>query len=183
MRKHIFGVALFISIFAAFALVYAFFYAPSIPPKEAVKPPIQDTETRIEKPVSNDFKKNKYSVEVISSRYLVDEGKIVSQIRVSLNETSSPSERISVRTNFTVVGKTSRSSFSDNNHFDNPFDEGNRRDITIVSNVPDDEGLQNNVNLYVKASVSYPESIFRQVGDDFSEAKAVLFVYPKKNRR
>ena len=36
MKKHIFGVALFSLIVIPF--VYAFFYAPSIPPKELVTP-------------------------------------------------------------------------------------------------------------------------------------------------
>jgi hypothetical protein len=180
MRKHILGFALFSLIFAAFALVYAFFYAPSIPPKEAVKPPIAQTETQLEKPISCDLKKNKYSVKVISSRYLVDEGKIVSQIRVSLNKNFSPSEMLFVRTNFTTGGKTSGVRFSNSNHVKNPFAEENWRDVTVVSNVPSAERPQKNENLYVTALVSDEDVIFRQ-GDDITEAKSVLFVYGRNS--
>ena len=47
MKKHILGVALFSFIVASFAFIYAFFYAPSIPSKEAVKPPLSRTEPQV----------------------------------------------------------------------------------------------------------------------------------------
>ena len=101
MKKHIFGFVLFSLVIASFALVYAFFNAPSIPPAEAVKPPVAPTETRAEKP----YDRNNLSFEVLSSQYFVKENKIVSQIRVKYNGSIrvAPS-KIYVNTTFSSVG-------------------------------------------------------------------------------
>ena len=183
MKKHIFGFMLFSLIVASFVMVYAFFYAPACPPKEAVKPPVPQTISRTEPQTYCNMNKNKLSYEVLSSQYFVDENKIVSKIRVSLNGSVrvAPS-KIYVGMIFSTAGKSSASQFGEYEIVENPFAESREKIVTIVSKSVDGRTIDIDENLYARASVSdsYEGSV---KSTDNTQPKAVLFVYGEKSKK
>jgi hypothetical protein len=182
MKKHILGVALFCLIVASFVLIYTFFYAPSIPPKEAVRPPVSRTETRPEKPFTCFPKSSKISHEVLSSQYFVDENKIVSKIRVTYNGAIrlAPS-KIYVGTTFSSVGNIGKEGLGDTEMIENPFSESREKIVTVVSKVSGGKKIDIDENLYVLVSVTvYDGSTNYKKSREVTEAKAVLFVYGDK---
>jgi len=183
MKKHIFGFMLFSFVIASFAFVYTFFNVPSIPPVEAVKPPVSQAETREEKPYYCNLKRNNLSYEVLSSQYFVEENKIVSQIRVTLNGSIrvAPS-KIYVNTTFSTVGNIGEDGFGDSQIIENPFADSRQKLVTVVSKVSRSKKIDVGGNLYVLASVTdYDGSVNYKRGGDVTEAKAVLFVYGKNS--
>ncbi|HVE55841.1 MAG TPA: hypothetical protein VNB22_03370 [Pyrinomonadaceae bacterium] len=183
MKKHIFGFVLFGLIVASFALVYAFFNAPSIPPVEAVTPPVAQTETREEKPYYCDLRRNKLSYEVLSSQYFVEENRIVSQIRITFNGSirTAPS-KIYVNTTFSSVGNIGKDGFGDSQIVENPFSDSREKVVTITSRVTNEEKIKPNENLYILALVTdYDSSRNYKNSEDITQAKAVLFVYGKNS--
>jgi hypothetical protein len=181
MKKHIFGFALFSFIVASFVFTYAFFSAPSLVSKEAVKPPVSQYEPREEKPYSCNFRKNKLSYEVLSSQYFVDENRIVSRIRVSLDDSVAPS-RIYVGATFSSAGNIGKNGYGDQLTVENPFSEGREKIVTIVSNVTDGKKIDIDENLYVTVTVAdYDGSTNYRRNGDVSQAKSVLFVYGKSS--
>lgn len=182
MKKHIFGFALFSFIVASFAFAYAFLYAPTIPPKEAVKPPFTQTEARTENRGYCNLNKNNLSYEILSAQYFVDENKIVSKIRVSLNGSIrvAPS-KIYVGTTFSSVGNIGKNGFGDYQVVENPFAESRDKIVTVVSKVEDGKKIDIDENLYVLVSVTdYDGSSDYKKSTDVTRAKAVLFVYGEK---
>lgn len=184
MKKHIFGFMLFSLIVASFVLAYAFFYAPAIPPKEAVKPPVPQMVSRTEPQTYCNLKKNNLSYEVLSSQYFVDENKIVSKIRVSLNDSAryAPS-KIYIGTTFSSAGNIGQNGFGDNQVVENPFSESREKIVTIVSKITDGKKIDIDENLYVLFSVTdYDGSTNYKKSTDVTQAKAVLFVYGDKSK-
>lgn len=184
MKKHIFGFMLFSLIVASFGLVYAFFYAPAIPPKEAVKPPVPQMVSRTEPRSYCNLNKNKLSYEVLSSQYFVDENKIVSKIRVSLNGSVrvAPS-KIYVGTSFSSAGNIGGKGFGDYQTVENPFAESREKIVTVVSKVWDGKKIDIDENLYVLVSVTDTDgSTNYKKNTDVTQAKAVLFVYGDKSK-
>lgn len=181
MKKHIFGFALFSFIVASFVFTYAFFSAPSIPSKESVRPPVAQLEPREEKPYSCNLRKNKLSYEVLSSQYFVDEDKIVSKIRVSLNDSVAPS-RIYVGTTFSSAGNIGKNGYGDQITVENPFAEGREKIVTITSKVLEGEKIDIDENLYAMVSVTdYDGSTNYKKSGAVTQAKPVLFVYGKSS--
>lgn len=181
MKKHIFGFALFSFIVASFVFTYAFFSAPSLVSKEAVKPPVAQYEPREEKPYSCNLRKNKLSYEVLSSQYLVDENKIVSKIRIDYNGSIrvAPS-KIYVGTTFSSAGNIGKNGYGDQVTIENPFSEGRERIVTIVSNVTDGKKIDIDENLYVTVTVGdYDGTTDYRRNGEITQAKSVLFVYGK----
>ena len=180
MKKHIFGFALFSFIVASFVFTYAFFSAPSLVSKEAVKPPVAQYEPREEKPYCN-FRKNKLSYEVLSSEYFVDENKLVSKIRVSYNGAIriAPS-KIYVGATYSSAGNIGKNGFGDQLTVENPFVGTREKIVTIVSKVANGKKIDIDENLYVTVKVGdYDGSSNYQSNDEVTQAKSVLFVYGK----
>lgn len=179
MKKHIFGFMLFSFVIASFALIYAFFNAPSIPPVEAVKPPVAQTEPREEKPYFCNLRRNNLSYEVLSSQYLVKEDKLVSQIRVNYNGSirNAPS-KIYVSTTFNTAGNMGEEGLRASQIVENPFSDNREKIVTISQQLTNK--LTRSENLYVIASVTdYDGSINYKRSGDVTVAKPVLFVYGK----
>ncbi len=181
MKKHIFGFALFSFIVASFVFTYAFFSAPSLVSKEAVKPPVAQYEPREEKPYTCNFRKNKLSYEVLSSQYFVDEDKIVSKIRVSLNDSVAPS-KIYVGATFSSAGNIGKNGYGDQLTVENPFAEGREKIVTITSKVVEGEKIDIDENLYVMVTVADCDGStnYKRTGE-VTQAKPVLFVYGKSS--
>jgi len=179
MKKHVFGFALFSSIVASFVLVYAFFSAPSIPSKEAVKPPVSQVETSVERPYSCRFRSNKLSYEILSSEYFVTENKIVTRIRVEYSGAIriAPS-KIYIGTSFSSANNIGNKDFEVNQIVENPFGESREKIVTVVSKLSGGKKINIDENLYVLASVTdYDGSVNYKRSGDTTEARAVLFVY------
>ncbi len=182
MKKHIFGFALFSLIVASFVFAYAFLCAPSIPSKEAVKPPVSQKELRSEKPYSCYPKRNKLSYEVLSSQYFVAENKIVSKIRVSFNGSigMAPS-KIYVTTTYSSAGNVGKDGFGENKVLENPFAYTRELVVDVVSRVSSGKKLDIDENLYALVSVTdYDGSANYKNNEDITKAKPVLFVYDEK---
>ena len=185
MRKHIFGFALFILIFASFALVYAFFYAPSIPTNEAVKPPITQMEMRTEKPYSCQFKRNKLSYKVISSEFDIENNELTSKIKIFWNGYGEPPKRIFANVNFytnngIVFKQLEPMSFT------KVFE--NRTEATLIVQKKFyelDRKINERENLYFDLNFSeyYPDEVeSADRDDDFSKASQVLLIHGTKQK-
>jgi hypothetical protein len=98
MKKHIFGFALFSLIVATFAFIYTVFYAPSMPSKNAVKPPVSQMETRSERPTACFPRRTKqFSYTIDGANYYVENNVLVSKITLYWNGSGAPPAKISVQ--------------------------------------------------------------------------------------
>lgn len=192
MKKHIFGFVLFSLIVASFVLVYVFFNAPSIPPKEAVKPPISRTETREEKPYYCNLRRNKISYEVQNPHLSLSFGQLTAKLKLNWNgmgklpkevyvtpyiftldntkETFTASESILTRFN------KSNLEFSNSKFLIEPFNDSNEIEIAIQSTISNSKLLEENNNYYVVFDISTEKSEKGSfdVAKKLEEAKSVL---------
>jgi hypothetical protein len=183
MKKHILGFALFSFIVASFAFAYAFFFAPSLVSKEAVKPPVTQTETRTETPYYSRTRCKKFSYEVLSSQYFVDENKIVTKIRVSQNESVAPA-KIFVTTSFSSAGNIDKNTSVTYQIIENPFAEGREKIVTLVSRVNDGRKINIDENLYASVAVTDSDGATGyKKSEEIMQTKPVLFVYGEKTSR
>jgi ABC-type branched-subunit amino acid transport system ATPase component len=170
MKKHIFGIAVFCSIVALFALIFAFIYAPVIPQIEEVK----QVETKYEKPSYCNLKRqNTTSFEVLSSYYFYDEGKIITKIKLNHNENSPKPEKVFIATSFNKTDGFSRIDVV-NQVVENPFAESNEKIVEIVSRISSTGKNGRSENLYAKVNVTQTEFY---LDERLTQAKAVLFVH------
>jgi hypothetical protein len=179
MKKHIFGFVLFSLVVASFALVYAFFNAPSIPPVEAVKPPVAQTETREEKPYFCNFRRNNFSYVVQSSQFDLDNNKLTSKVKVYWNGNGNPPEQIYLTGNLFTLDQKGTSKSIEPMVFTGAFN--NRREATLVvlSNIGNETKFDRRQNLYVNLKFSENDTSENssKPGKNLAEANQVLFVH------
>ena len=154
MKKHILGVALFSLIVASFAIVYAFFYSPSIPPKEAVKPPVSQTEPRAEKPYSCQLKRNQVSYEILSSQLDLDTNKLTSKVKLTWNGEGKAPDEVYMELKIVTAGGFSNPFYFTSQTLDNPFTNGNQTITTIESEISAAGKINKKENLYAFFSFS-----------------------------
>jgi hypothetical protein len=179
MKKHIFGFALFSLIVASFVLIYAFFYAPSIPPKNAVKPPVSQTETRADKPYFCPTKRKDFSYEIVSANYFAEQGKLVTKVKLYWNGYGEAPKTISVQPRVFSIDNYDKAITLKTETFENPFTEGGSDFISVESKFVLN-GMGNGLpNLYVVLDFTDATK-----GDSLSsekpglaEAFHVLYVY------
>lgn len=182
MKKHIFGFVLFSLIVASFVLVYAFFNAPSIPPIEAVKPPISRTETREEKPYYCNLRRNKISFEVQSSQFDLEKNKLTSKVKVYWNGNENPPKQIYLTGNLFTLDQKEISKTIEPMVFTGTFN--NRREATLVvlSKIGEDTKFDKRQNLYLNLKFSEDNSSenYSKPSKNLTEASQVLFVHGEK---
>ena len=186
MKKHIFGVALFSLIVASFALIYAFFFAPSIPPKESVKPPASKIETREEKPTSCYPKKMKpvsYTVE--SSSFLADKNILKSKIILQWNGNRfEPSKKISIQPRFFTNENYANAKVLNTETIVEPFKDGYRTIVNLETKIV----LQNPgrvvPNFYVLFDITDGETgtVLTDDRAGLSEAYPVTYIHPNNTK-
>lgn len=182
MKKHIFGFTLFIFIFASFALAYTFFTAPAIPSKDAVKPPVSQTETRVEKPYSCHFKQKKLSYEVLSSQLDADKNQLTSKVRVIWTASGEPPKEIFVRTELFTLDQSETSISFEPLAFTKVFENRNEATLVILSDLKKANGkIDGRENLYVNFELSEnnPAENFSKPSRDLARAYQVLFIHDK----
>lgn len=171
MKKHLLGFAVFSSIFFVTALVFSFFYNPVIPKVEVVEAPVES----FEKPFGCKKKPRSVTFEILSSNYFVDEGKIISKIRVLQPVNAS---KLYIYGTFSTADGLVREELV--KVVENPVSESNSQVVTVETNVG--KGISADTNLYamfrVTETVNQTES--RRV-TDLSQTKAVLFVHGKSS--
>lgn len=180
MKKHIFGFVLFSFIVVSFGLIYAFFYAPSIPSKEAVKPPAAQTETRNERPYSCPTRRVKdFSYEVESANYFADQGKLISKVKLYWNGKGPTPKNISISPRIFTLDTYEKSTALSAETFYNPFERGNSVTVSIESKfIPNGVG-SGPANLYVvfDALDSTSGAYLTSEKINTSEAFHILYVY------
>ncbi len=186
MKKHIFGFVLFSLIVASFVLVYAFFNAPSIPPKEAVKPPIARTETREEKPYLCNLRRNKISYEVQSSELDVATYKFISKLTLHWDGYGTPPKEILVEPQLFTLDNVEKAvenpKILSTKTLINPFKTDSKTTVLIIS----DQvliGLSKNENVYVAFNILDVETgnYLTKVKPSLNEAHQVLLSYSKNS--
>jgi hypothetical protein len=179
MKKHLFGFAIFSLIVAAFVMVYAFFYAPAIPPKETVKPPVAHTDTQVERPYSCRLSRNKISYEVLSSEFDRDKNKFTSKVKLTWNGASQAPEKIYIDLKFVTSSQLDKPLHFISQKIDNPFPDGNQRITTIESEDVPAGKVNKNENLYAIYQFSQNDLSEENPNKtiDLSEAKQVLFIH------
>lgn len=181
MKKHIFGAALFSLIVASFAFVYAFFYAPSIPPKEAVRPPLSQTEVPAEKSTSYcNLKRNNVSYAIQSSEFYVSEGRLVSTLKVKWNGSEAAPKYVFVQSRIFDINQPNNVSFIKSDNFRSNFNDLNVATVTVNQDfygLKDIKKAKN--NLYVVFDVVDQYSKENSLFDPgkLTEAKPVLSIY------
>jgi hypothetical protein len=180
MKKHVFGFALFSLIVASFVFVYAFFSAPSIPPKEAVKPPLSRTETRTGKPTACYPKRLKdFSYEIVSANYFAEQGKLVTKVKLYWNGRDEAPATISVQPRIFSIDNYEKAINLKTETLSEPFADGNGRTFSVESKFVLSGMKEGPPNLYVVfdfadgASGNYLTS--EKAG--LAEAFHVLYVY------
>jgi hypothetical protein len=185
MRKHIFGFALFSLIFASFALVYAFFYAPSIPPQEAVKPPISQTETRNEKPYSCQLRRNKLSYEVLSSQFDWDKRELTSKVKIFWNGYGESPTQIFAKIELFTIEENGFSESLEPMAFTKVFENRTEATLIIIRKLDEaNKKLSKGQNLYIDFNFSenYPEVDYVKSSKNLSQAYQVLFIHGEKTK-
>lgn len=178
MKKHFIGFTLFSLIVASFVFVYAFFSAPSLLPKEAVKPPVSQAETPVVRPYSCKFRSNKLSYEVLSSQYLAKENKLVSKIKVSWNGYTEAPKKVYVTSLFSAVNNNERASFGSYEILESPFQNSDSKIVTVQTRVSGNMKVDEKDNLYVRFLVSdRNDSVKAEDNGNFLENHSVLYVH------
>jgi len=179
MKKHIFGFVLFSLIVASFVLVYAFFNTPSIPPKEAVKPPIARMETREEKPYYCNLRRNKISFEVQNSQFDLDKNELTSKVKVYWNGNENPPKQIYLTGNLFTLDQKEISKTIEPMVFTGTFN--NRREATLIvlSKIDKEIKFDERQNLYLNLKFSENDSSenYSKPSKNLAEASQVLFVH------
>ena len=181
MKKHIFGFVLFGLIVASFALVYAFFNAPSIPPRETVQPPVAQTETREEKPYYCNIRRNKLSYEVQGSQFFLDENKVISKIKITWNGYAKAPNKVYLDGHFFTLENKNSNAFGDSQILDEPFKDSNEKVFTIVTNVSSNRKFDEKVNLYGGFEISDKMPEAGGHGITLADSHQVLFVHGKNS--
>jgi len=155
MKKHILGFAIFNFIFASFAFLFAFFYAPPIPQIAEVKEKIEikPSTDRFKKTSCFTKKQKNISHEVISSQYFTDEGRVISKIKLVWNGDGAP-EKVTVNSTFFTLKNYQKNSFGTFQILENPFSDSNEKIVTIVSRISENERIEKSENLYAFFNVS-----------------------------
>jgi hypothetical protein len=185
MRKHILGFALFSLIFASFAVVYAFFYAPLIPPIEAVKPLISKTETREERPYSCRFKTNKLSFEIISSEFDLDKSELTSKVKIFWSGYGEPPKRIFAKIEFFTIDGNGFPESLDPVAFTKVFESRTEATLIVKKKFYElDRRIDERRNLYVDLDFSenYPEEEYVEPNKNLSQAHQVLLIHSEKTK-
>jgi hypothetical protein len=180
MKKHIFGFLLFSFIVASFGLIFAFFYAPSIPPKESVKPPVPQTVERVEKPYSCPTKRNKISYEVLNSKFDLDGNELISKVKVSWTGSGAPPSQIYVRTELFTLVRNELTKTLETVTFEEVFENRSEATLIVVSKLDKvDSKIDEKQNLYVTFNFSeeFPTENYSNSGKNVAEAHPVLFVH------
>ncbi len=133
MKKHIFGFVLFSLIVALFALIYAFFFAPSIPPKESVKPPTPQPDVRTDRPACYPKRLKDLSYEVISANYFAEQGKLVSKVKLNWNGRGVAPKIFSVTPRIFTADNFENSIALKVETLVDPFVDGNSKTISVES--------------------------------------------------
>jgi hypothetical protein len=193
MKKHILGVALFCLIVASFAFIYAFFYAPSIPSKEAVKPPLSRTETRPEKPSSLPEKFKNVAYEVENAHLQLNSKKFTAVIRLKWKGSEEPPLKLFVSPKLFTLDVTKKygfdvadttlynynpkeASFDVAKILNEPFRFSYEKKIFIESRIPEANKIGAKQNLYVVFDVFEPGQSLENFNfqNRLAEAKPVL---------
>ncbi len=153
MKKHIFGFAMFCLIVASFALVYTFFYAPAIPPKETVKPPVALTEVSKERPYTCRMNRNKVSYEVQSAVFDFENNKFISKITLYWEGRGTPPKEILVEPELFTLENVEKS-VADSKAIGpktlvDPFKDGDQATVTIEYNFVQSNQVSRDNNMYV----------------------------------
>ena len=181
MKKHIFGVALFSLIVASFALIFAFFFSPSIPPKEAVKPPVSKTETREAKPTSCFPKKMRpVSYTVVSSSFLAEQSVLKSVLTLRWNGSGEPPKKISIEPRFFTNENYANATVLNAETIIEPFKDGNSKIVNLETKVLLQNPGRTVPNFYVLFDVTDRENgtILTDERNGLGEAYQVLYVHP-----
>jgi hypothetical protein len=184
MKKHIFGFMLFSLIVASFVVVYAFFYAPSIPSPEAVKPPVPRTETRAEKPFCYPKRSKDFSYEVESANYYAEQGKLVTKVRIHWNGRGDAPKKISVQPRILTADNYGKNLALKAETFFAPFTDGNDKMVTIESKFVLDGVGSGPPNLYV--ALDFADALkgiaLSSEKAGLSEAHHILYVFPESSQ-
>jgi hypothetical protein len=176
MKKHIFGFLLFSFIVASFGLIYAFFYAPSIPPKESVKPPVALTVAPAEKTYTCPTRRSKVAQEIQSAQFDANKNELITKVKVSWNGYGNPPKQLFVRPNlFTLeryedlVGSLEPQKITD------VFKNRSEATLVIISKIDrSNTKLNERENLYVSVDFSEDEK-FSSPAINLTEAHEVLW--------
>ena len=189
MKKHILGVALFSLIVASFALIYAFFFSPSIPPKEAVKPPVSRTETRAEKPTSCYPKRMKglnYTIE--SASYFEEHHKLVTKVNLYWNGNGEAPKKISLQPRMFQANNNEIQLPLKYQTIVNPFESGNSTTVScesqfVFDGTGDSSTDLNPVNLYLAFDLLDAPNGNNLTSEkpNLAEAFHILYVYPESS--
>ncbi|HEY8563093.1 MAG TPA: hypothetical protein VIL74_22135 [Pyrinomonadaceae bacterium] len=185
MKKHIFGAALFSFIVAFFAFTYAFFYAPSIPSKEAVKPPLSRNEQPPAAPRTYcNLKRNKFTHEVLDSQLFVQDGKLVSKLKLRWNGNGEAPKLVFINARIFDINNPNSVSYIRSSTFRSNFN--NLNEATVVFDEKfyyPSEAIKAKNNFYVLFDVSDQYSKENSLFDanKLPEAKPVLTVYEKSS--
>jgi len=185
MKKHIFGFALFSLIVALFAVTYTFFYAPSIPPKEAVRPPAAQAETREEKPYTCQLRRKNISYEVRSSELNIEKNKFTAQVTIYWNGYDAPPKTLSVEPQVFTLDNVEKSVEDQNilapKTLVDPFKNGSKATVVLTFDVKKDFSVARDKNVYTVFSFLDAENgntLFK-ASKSLPEAHQVLVNYGK----
>ena len=184
MKKHIFGFILFSLIVASFVFVYAFFYAPSIPSPEAVKPPVPRTETRAEKTYCYPKRSKNFSYTVESANYYAEQRKLVTKVRIHWNGRSEAPKKISIQPRILTADNYEKNIALKAETFVNPFMDGNDKTVTVESKFVLDVIGSGPPNLYVALDFADALSGIALSSEKagLSEAFHILYVFPESSQ-
>ena len=174
MKKHIFGLALFSIIVGSFVFLWALFGyftqpIPVVPKVESERLPVFKSENR----PSCNMKKQLVNYEVISSQYLKDEEKLVSQLKIRWNGKGETPDKIFIETVVRSTEDFGTPRFEDTRIIYQPLENRKEAVIFVESKINDlgENGDNQNFYAYYNISTDGVDNYFN------TKANSIIFVH------
>lgn len=179
MKKHLLGFAIFSFIFASFAIAFALLYSPVIPQIshfEEFRRPVVETDRRYRcnrKPENIKF-------EVISTQFDLDEKKLISQIKMKLDNYGNVPKNILVDTNLYTEQQAEVKKFDIKAVRVETFEirkDTNEAIFDVVTDLSKSGEINHKENFYVQFEIAANYENSLEIKNFRTEAKPVLFVH------
>lgn len=182
MKKHLLGFAIFSFIFAAFAVLFAFLYAPKIPQTgqvEEVKQPVFERDVRNMcnmKSINNI--NNRF--EVISTQIDLDKKQLISQIRMKLDRYGGVPKNLFVSPKLYTERQAEVKEFDVKDVRVETLEirkDTNEAIFDVVTDLSKSQKIERKENFYVQFEINATYENSLEIKNFRTEAKPVLFIH------
>jgi hypothetical protein len=177
MRKHLFGLAIFISIVTAAVFVYGYFNTPPIPVIPAVDYPSEQHETV----VTEDFDTSLIGYRVYASEFHIGTGKFQTRVDLEWKGVTHPPKSVFMNFHLIDGNRTHQSSVSKS--MNDPFLTGSRQTVTVETSSFGQSLFNQGGNIYTYVEFSTDRQFSSKTEErlKLADLTSVVMVHPTKS--